>query len=707
MKKFILTVNFIPSLTFGMENKNENEICKKINDLKIINKDLKLSINYLKNLDNSKFPNYKFLNEIKYKYKDNKSFESIIKKFDDICKSKSIFSRKDFMEISNSKEFKIKEIISEDINYISGIFNNKFLYDFENIFNLKEQCVIFKTIRNILWNYIEIEDRFKYIFNDEDNDRYFLICNFNDKDKTHIGTIKRVLEKNNIKMDNNLLEYTKCNDININKNDTNCGKTSFLKNYIIVYLKNNCNILNNSLADFIDNNSFMNYEIKDIICKDLSKNNEIYKFYNLSFIVSHEFFHSLDLSSPVIELGNKYFSSINDKNEIIKNENFFYLICQNIENNNKDYIMIDFLRDIVNKMEGNDILFNDFTNFITETKLLENKDYNNCFHTLYSYNNNEELQELFHEYGNWCYTLDINKKMLFYCLFFDKYGVKNYENDNFKTSLDECLKNFKETQNIIDKKKNNKKTTEENELDTYFKKRSEIYLKCYDLLSKYYNTFSKYFDKKEIDDLLNNINSKITLEKTSNFDFKSKLVDSFMVNKFINESIDNILEKKNELSNYKQNLNINEFLADTFAISMLSPTFITGTFSVLHIYNYFLGYSNLLYLKKKNENKNENENESKNIFNDTISFYFKKKYIANMNKNIIDKKDENQNNVEDKNKIIIKEKTENKTKDKIENENKIIDNIENKDEIKEKNKIITKKESINDNKKNNEKCIIM
>ena len=87
---------------------------------------------------------------------------------------------------------------------------------------------------------------------------------------------------------------------------------------------------------------------------------------------------------------------------------------------------------------------------------------------------------------------------------------------------------------------------------------------------------------------------------------------------FINDSRKNVLEKKNELFNYKQNLNIREFLADTFAISILSPKFITGTFSVLRIYNYFLQYSNLLYSKDKNKNKN------KNIFENKISFYHKK-----------------------------------------------------------------------------------
>ena len=233
MKKFIFTLNFIPQLTFGMNNENE-KIIKNLNINNLNIDDLnsketyKLANECIDNYSN-KFYNLKILNKIKNKYKNDENFKDVIEKFDKLIEEKSIFLKNDFIKIDNSPEYKIKEIISKDIKYISEIFNYKFLYDFEDIFNLKEQCVIFKTIRNILLNYLEIEDRFKYIFNDKDN-RYFLICNFNDKDKTYIDTIERVLKKNNIKIDNSLYkEYINCKNININKNNTITGKTVFLR----------------------------------------------------------------------------------------------------------------------------------------------------------------------------------------------------------------------------------------------------------------------------------------------------------------------------------------------------------------------------------------------------------------------------------------------------------------------------------------------
>ena len=234
MKKFILTVNCIPSLTFGMNNKNENNInCileKNINNTTFENSNINNitfknsningileennfnSINNILKKGSINYDEYKILlNFLENKDLDILLKEKILEKIeeDNIIKSSDI---EYFFKIENEKN-NLKSKIDEEVEFINNVFKGKFFYKFsKNIDICKIYLIIHsiylilnrnKDINNIISTAFDKMDC-KFVLSDFNLDicmcdkidevlkEYKIKSNFTSSDKNNYGKIKDI-----------------------------------------------------------------------------------------------------------------------------------------------------------------------------------------------------------------------------------------------------------------------------------------------------------------------------------------------------------------------------------------------------------------------------------------------------------------------------------------------------------------------------------
>jgi len=233
MKKFILTVNFIPSLTFGMENEylndndienlNINEIIQENNNRNIINinniieenNKTKYNFDQIKSILEKNKINYEeykiLLNFLENKDLDILLKEKILEKIeeDNIIKSSDI---EYFFKIENEKN-NLKSKIDEEVEFINNVFKGKFFYKFSKDIDICKIYLIIHSIYLILNRNKDINNIISTAFDkmdckfvlsdfnldiymcdkiDEVLNEYKIKSNFTSLDKDNYGKIKDI-----------------------------------------------------------------------------------------------------------------------------------------------------------------------------------------------------------------------------------------------------------------------------------------------------------------------------------------------------------------------------------------------------------------------------------------------------------------------------------------------------------------------------------
>ena len=550
-------------------------------------------------------------NEVKY----------ILSAIYDIFESRRLLSIEDFREIIKfSEENKLDELIDNEASYLnSEIFNGKFFYNFDdNTYDKIEIATTFKVFGNIFRKVNSIKNIFTDVFK---KDLYFILCDRNANDKSLYKLISRKLKKYEKKpedfkgFDKNYIEFYHDSIDNINPFSEGfdvflvislyeCSKDNNYKGNI-----NNTFCLYRILPDCINEFNNSAFRVFDLF-SHYSINNQVLKIYSLAWEFSHEFFHSLERCVTSL-LFNTKFSYIAN-NRCVSNKSAFNFICESIISNNINSNVVKFFKEKILNNDKN--LEDDFTNYLTKIKFLDKfkKDQylKKNYHTLYMFDNYKKLDDLFSfdnncniEYGN-------VKKYIFYLYFFDKFNNFNiFNDDNLKqklrvlyeeiTKIGKTLPGIKNTQDRVDIKK-----------------------KLYSKLDEYYNNFmincSDLNYRKEINTLYETLISKNDYQLILDLTDKSNHLSNFDLQYSLFNLLDIRRKNTEAIKKLTPELNIDEFLAESFAFSLLPDIFHAGPTSVVFCYFKYIEYVYNSYIEFCKQN-----DKDKILFDEIINNFQK------------------------------------------------------------------------------------
>ena len=541
------------------------------------------SLNFLDKLRSDRIS----LNKHTNSYSEINHILSLVK---EIFESRQLLTRQNIREIRKlSKENNLDKFIYNEDSYLnSEIFNGKFFYNFDdNLYNKIEIAIIFKVFGNIFRKFNSIKNIFTAVFK---RDLYFIICDRNANDKSLYKLISRKLKKYEKKpedfkgFDKNCIKF----DHNIDNEEN--PFTVWYDVFLVISLyprdTNTLHDLYKFLPDCMDEYRKSVLRIIDLFSHNLI-DDELLNIYSHAWDISHEFFHSLDRCVTSL-LYNSKFSYIKN-NELFSQDSVFKYICESIicKSINCNDINLELAKFFKEKISDNDkYLEEDFTNYLTNIIFLDNfkndQYLKKNYHTIYMFNNFEELHFRFSLYNGFIFEYINIKNDIFYLYFFKQFcDFSIFNDDNLKKKLVESYKEITEIGKTLPG------------IEIKEDKVKILKVLRYKLVDYYFNFVINCRDfncMNEINKLYKSLFSKTNCELFDDLRDKSNPLSNFGFHELLYLIVDKVSECIKDIKKLKPELNITEFLAESFALSLLPDIFHAGPTSVVFFYFKYIEY---------------------------------------------------------------------------------------------------------------------